>query len=124
MAAVAVVATAAPLWLLVPHSPLWLVALALAICGASIPMINAPYLGMLSTRIPRALRGKVIQSLITINQLAGPAGLLIAGPLFVPAGLHWTYALVAALATVATANFILAAISYPVGPPREPQAAA
>jgi hypothetical protein len=60
MAAIAVVATAAPLWLLVPHSPLWLVAIALAICGASIPMINAPYLGILSTRIPRALRGKVI----------------------------------------------------------------
>jgi MFS family permease len=124
MAAVAVVATAAPLWLLVPHSPLWLTAIALAICGASIPMINAPYLGMLSTRIPRALRGKVIQSLITINQLAGPAGLLIAGPLFVRLGVHAVYAIVAVLATIASANFILAVVSYPVGPPREPQAAA
>ena len=54
-------------------------ALALAICGASIPLINAPYLGMLSMRVPRALRGKVLQSLITINQLAGPLGYLIAG---------------------------------------------
>jgi len=124
MAAIAVVATAAPLWLLVPHSPLWLVAIALAICGASIPMINAPYLGILSTRIPRALRGKVIQSLITINQLAGPAGLLIAGPLFVRYGVHAVYAVVAVLATFASANFILAVVSYPVGPPREPQAAA
>ena len=87
-------------------------------------MINAPYLGMLSTRIPRALRGKVIQSLITINQLAGPAGLLIAGPLFVRFGVHAVYAIVAVLATFASANFILAVVSYPVGPPREPQAAA
>ena len=97
---------AAPLWLLVPDVPLVVSIVALAVCGASIPMINAPYLGMLSTRVPRALRGKVLQSLITINQFAGPIGFLIAGPLFVRAGLHWTYALVAALATVATANFI------------------
>ena len=93
LAAVAVIATAAPLWLLVPHSPLWLVALALAICGASIPMINAPYLGMLSTRVPRALRGKVLQSLITINQLAGPARAARSpGPLFVRFGVHAIYA--------------------------------
>jgi predicted MFS family arabinose efflux permease len=123
MAAIAVVATAAPLWLLVPDSPLWLVAIALALVGASIPMINAPYLGMLSTRIPRALRGKVIQSLITINQLAGPLGLVIAGPLFAKLGLHAVYAIIAVLASFASANFILAVVTYPVGP-REPQTAA
>jgi len=67
MAAVAAVFTAAPLWLLVPHVPLAVAGTALAVCGASVPLINAPYLGLLSTRIPKALRGKVIQSLITIN---------------------------------------------------------
>ena len=67
--------------------------------------------------------GKVIQSLITINQLAGPAGLLIAGPLFVHLGVHAVYAIIAVLATFASANFILAVVSYPVVP-REPQAAA
>ena len=113
MSAAATIATAAPLWLLVPDVPLVVNVVALALCGASIPMINAPYLGMLSTRVPRALRGKVLQSLITINQFAGPIGFLIAGPLFVHAGLHWTYALVAALATVATANFITAVWNEP-----------
>jgi MFS family permease len=108
MAGLSTLATAGPLWLLVPDAPLALPLAALALCGASIPMINAPYLGMLATRVPRALRAKVLQALITINQLAGPIGFVIAGPLFVHAGLHWTYALVAALATVATANFLTA----------------
>lgn len=114
MSAAATIATAAPLWLLVPDVPLVVSLLALAVCGASIPMINAPYLGMLSTRVPRALRSKVLQALITINQFAGPVGFVIAGPLFVRAGLHWTYALVAALATVATANFFTAVWNEPV----------
>jgi MFS family permease len=114
MSAAATIATAAPLWLLVPDVPLAVSLLALAICGASIPMINAPYLGMLSTRVPRALRSKVLQALVTINQFAGPIGFVIAGPLFVRAGLHWTYALVAALATVATANFFTAVWNEPV----------
>jgi len=108
MAAVAAVFTAAPLWLLVPHVPLAVTGVALAICGASVPLINAPYLGLLSTRIPKALRGKVIQSLLTINNVAGPVAFVIAGPLFVHAGLQAAYALIAALATFATVNFILA----------------
>jgi MFS family permease len=119
MAAFAVVATAAPLWLLVPDLPLWVVGTALAICGASIPMINAPYLGMLTTRVPKALRGKVLQAIITINQAAGPLGYVIAGPLFVHAGLHAAYAVVAGLATVASLNFILAVTSGGVGVAQE-----
>ncbi len=107
LAAIAAVFTAAPLWLLVPHTSLVLVGLALAICGASVPLINAPYLGMLSVRVPRALRGKVLQSLITINQLAGPFGYAVAGTLFVAIGLHATYALIAGLATLASINFIV-----------------
>lgn len=116
LAAIAVIATAAPLWLLVPHLPLWVVGIALAICGGSIPLINAPYLGMLTTRVPKALRGKVLQSLITINQLAGPLGYLVAGPLFVSVGLHAVYALVAGLATFASVNFILAVLSNSTAP--------
>jgi MFS family permease len=108
MAAYAVIGTAAPLWLLVPHLPIAVVGVALAICGASIPMINAPYLGWLSVRVAPALRGKVLQSLISINQLAGPLGYVVAGPIFVHAGLHAAYAVIAVLATCASLNFILA----------------
>jgi MFS family permease len=116
LAAIAVLFTAAPLWLLAPQVPLVVIVLALAVCGASIPVINAPYLGMLSTRVPRALRAKVLQSLITINQVLGPVGYIVAGPLFVHAGLHATYALVAALATAAALNFAAVALSSPAAP--------
>ncbi len=108
LASLAVIATAAPLWLLVPHVPLAVVGLALAVCGASIPLINAPYIGMLTVRVPKALRAKVLQSLLTINQISGPLGYVVAGTLFVRAGLHGTYVVVAALATIASLNFILA----------------
>ncbi len=80
----------------------------LAICGASLPLINAPYLGWLSMRVPPALRGQVLQSTITINQLAGPLDYIIAGPIFVHAGLHVAYSVIAALATGASLNFIVA----------------
>jgi len=122
MAAIAAIFTAAPLWLLVPNVPLAVIGLALAVCGASVPLINAPFLGLLSTRVPKALRGKVIQSLVTINNIAGPAAFLVAGPLFVHAGLHGAYALIAALATFASVNFILATRAPSVGAPRAQEA--
>ncbi|MBA3843486.1 MAG: MFS transporter [Actinobacteria bacterium] len=113
---IGLIATALPLWLLVPHVPIWLVAPALAIVGCSLPIINAPYITLLQTRVPVALRGKVLQSVITINGVAGPLAYVIAGPLFVHAGLHVAYAMVAALATVASANFIFTVLSEPSVP--------
>jgi Zn-dependent protease len=71
-------------------------------------LINAPYIGMLTVRVPVALRAKVLQSLLTINQISGPLGYLVAGTLFVRIGLHGTYTVVATLATFASLNFILA----------------
>jgi hypothetical protein len=111
LAAAAAVGLSAPLWLLVPHAPLAVVIVALALSGFCNPMINAPYIAMLSTRIPKALLAKVFQAIITANQLAGPAGYAIAGALFAGIGLHKTYAIVAALATVAAANFVQAVLA-------------
>jgi hypothetical protein len=71
-------------------------------------LINAPYIGMLTVRVPPALRGHVLQSLITINQVLGPVGYVLAGVLFTRIGLHQTYAVMAVLGTFATVNFILA----------------
>jgi predicted MFS family arabinose efflux permease len=114
LAAISVAGLSAPLWVLVPHTPLAVVVAALALSGFSNPLINAPYLGMLSTRVPRALQAKVIQTLITANRVAGPLGYALAGPLFVGLGLHASYAVVAALASFAAVNFIAAVASNPV----------
>jgi MFS family permease len=114
LASVAALGLGPPLWLLVPQSPLWVVGIALAIVGAAVPLVNAPYIGMLTMRVPNALRGHVLQSLLTINQLLGPLGYVVAGTLFARAGLHATYAVIAVLGTLATLNFVVA-----VGPIRD-----
>jgi MFS family permease len=107
LASYAALGTGPPLWFLVPHLPLAVVAVALAVIGASVPLINAPYIGMLTVRVPPALRGHVLQSIITINQVLGPVGYVLAGFLFTRIGLHETYAVMAVLGTFATLNFIV-----------------
>jgi MFS family permease len=114
LASVAALGLGPPLWLLVPQSPLWVVGIALAIVGAAVPLVNAPYIGMLTMRVPNSLRGHVLQSLLTINQLLGPLGYVVAGTLFAHAGLHATYAVIAVLGTLATLNFVVA-----IGPIRD-----
>ena len=116
LASAAALATGPPLWFLVPHVPLVVVGLVLAVIGASVPLINAPYIGFLQTRVPPALRGHVLQSLITINQVLGPLGYVVAGTLFARLGLHASYAVMAVLGTFATLNFIVAVAPLRGGP--------
>jgi MFS family permease len=122
LASLAALGTGPPLWVLVPHSPIWLVGIALAVVGASVPLINAPYIGMLQTRVPPSLRGHVLQALVTINQLLGPAGYVLAGVLFAAIGLHTTYAVMAVLGTFATFNFVVTVLPM-IGAPVAQEAA-
>jgi MFS family permease len=102
---------AVPFWLLVPHVPLAVFVVAMAVIGFGNPMTNAPYFGILTTRVPPALFPKVIQAIIVSNQVIRPAAYAAAGFLFASLGLHTIYAVAAALATAASANFILAVLS-------------
>jgi MFS family permease len=108
IATFAAVALAAPFWLLVPHIPLAVFVFAMAITGFGNPMTNAPYFGILTTRVPPALFPKVLQAIIVSNQLIRPAAYATAGFLFASIGLHTIYAIAAALASIASLNFILA----------------
>lgn len=108
IAVFAAVALAAPFWLLVPHVPLAVFVLAMAVIGFGNPMTNAPYFGILTTRVPPALFPKVLQAIIVSNQVVRPAAYATAGFLFASLGLHTVYALAAVLASVASLNFILA----------------
>jgi MFS family permease len=108
-AAVAGMATALPLWLLVPNLGFAFIAAGVALSAAAIPTINAPYLAMLSTRVPHQLQGRVLQSIMTIANFAGPLAYLVAAPTIIGLGLTWSYAIIAAAATVAGLNFVLAA---------------
>ena len=45
------------------------------------PLVNAPLIGVLTTRTPETLRPKVMTGVITMAMMAGPIGLLVVGPL-------------------------------------------
>jgi hypothetical protein len=99
---------ALPLWLLVPELPIAVVAVALAASSSAIPLMNAPYLTLLSTRVPAGLRGSVLQSILSINNVAGPLGYALAGPLFDQIGPRAVYPLIAGLVTAASVNVFTA----------------
>ncbi|OXM54807.1 MFS transporter [Amycolatopsis thailandensis] len=109
LAAGAAVVIALPLWVLVTGATLpWLLA-ALALSAAAVPVLNAPYFTLLTTRVPPVWRPKVLQAVITVNALGGPAGFLLAGFLIDRAGLDPVLYLVAMVATFASAVFVTAA---------------
>jgi MFS family permease len=106
LAGIGAIVTALPLWFLVPDLPVWGVAFVLVVSGAAIPAINAPYISLLQTRVPPALRAQVLQTLLTINTLLAPLGFALAGPLLSWLGVRGVYVVVAALATFATLVFL------------------
>ncbi len=107
----AAIAIAAPFWLLVPHVPLVVIVVAMAVIGFANPMTNAPFFGILTSRVPPPLFPKVLQAIIVSNQVIRPAAYATAGILFAAVGLHAVYAIAAAVSTLASLNFILALVS-------------
>ena len=81
LAAVGIVALPLPIWLLGLDLPLWATMAALFVSTIPQPLVNAPVIGLMTTRTPEALRPKVMTSVLTVAMLAGPVGLAAAGPL-------------------------------------------
>jgi predicted MFS family arabinose efflux permease len=79
LSAFAILAFAAPMWVLplLPPAPIVAAALFAAMCFT--PLINGPTLAVLTARTPEALRAKVMTAIISINTVATPAGLLLSG---------------------------------------------
>jgi MFS family permease len=81
LGAVALVLLTVPIPLLGLPIPAWAV-IAVLFTGAIFgPLVNAPLIGVLTTRTPETLRPKVMTGVITMAMLAGPVGLLVVGPL-------------------------------------------
>ncbi len=81
LGAVAFIAMSLPLWLLGLHLPAVAVVAVLAVSSLFGPLINAPLIGVITARTPEALRPKVMTSVLTFALLAGPVGMLLAGPM-------------------------------------------
>ncbi|MFG1678324.1 MFS transporter [Micromonospora sp. NPDC049282] len=108
LARVAMVAISVPLWFLLLPVPLPALAAAVAVSSAAVTVSNAPYAAIVSTRAPAAVLPVVIQTVITIGNIAGPAGLLLAGVLTDWVGIGASLLVIAVTATLATVNVLVA----------------
>jgi MFS family permease len=118
IAAVSIVAMMLPLWLLGVELPAWAVMLALFASAVPQPLVNAPIISLIVGGAPEALRPKVMTSLLTLAMLAGPIGLLAAGPLLEQYGPRPVFLLIAAGMTLFAGFFAWVAVRY--GEPRRP----
>jgi MFS family permease len=103
-------AQALPLWLLVLHLPAVAAVGVLFASGVANGLINPSLHAIVTLRIPPALRGTVMTSLMTLYALAMPIGILGAGPLLDAFGVDPFFAAAAAVQTLTMAGVALAAL--------------
>ncbi len=106
----AMVLVVLPLWALVADLPWEAVGVFLLLCGVFVPLVNAPIMGLLSTRPPEALRAKVMTAVMTSSALGGPAGRLVVGPMFQHWGISATYAALAGALSFGALLFVAAVL--------------
>jgi MFS family permease len=102
-------AQALPIWLLVLHLPAAAAVGVLFVSGLANGLINPSLHAIVTLRIPPALRGTVMTSLMTLYALAMPIGILGAGPLLDAFGVDPVFAAAAAVQTLTMAGVALAA---------------
>jgi predicted MFS family arabinose efflux permease len=98
-----------PLWIVVFPVSWPVVAAALVLTGVIVPLVNAPFMGILSTRPPLALRAKVMTAVLTASGLGGPLGRLLVGPVYNLNGNSAVWVLIAGGITLGALLFALAA---------------
>ena len=120
LAAIGIVALSLPIWLLGLDLPLWATLAALFASTIPQPLVNAPVIGLMTTRTPEALRPKLMTAVLTIAMLAGPIGLVAAGPLLEAYGTRTVFVIIAAGMTVFALYFASVALRF--GPRDVPEA--
>lgn len=114
LGAAAAVATATVLWPLTLDLPVGAVGLAVFLSGVAVPLLNAPYLTVITLHTPPLLRAKVMTALMAANMLAAPLGYLCAGPAMASVGVRWVFAGVACVATLCAALLLYVASAHVV----------
>jgi predicted MFS family arabinose efflux permease len=115
LASLGVVCATLPLWI-VALDVSWPVACAAVIaCGVFVPSVNAPFMGLLTTRPPAAVRAKVMTTVLTISGLGSPLGRLAVGPVYHAAGNAGVWVLIAGGLSIGSVLFIAAAIRGSAG---------
>jgi MFS family permease len=109
LGAVAFVALTVPIFALAVELPVPAVMVACAASSFFGPLVNAPLIGVITMRTPEPLRAKVMTAVLTIAMLAGPVGMVVAGPLLEAWGPRQVFLLVASGQLLATIPFALVA---------------
>ncbi len=110
LACVGIVAATLPLWV-VAASVSWPVACAAVVaCGVFVPLINAPVMGIITTRPPEALRPKVMTAVLTASGIGGPVGRLLVGPVYRWGGNGGVWIAIAGGMSVGAALFIASVV--------------
>ncbi len=109
LGATAFVALTLPVFALAFELPVPAIVLALALSSFFGPLVNAPLVGVITMRSPEAIRAKVMTGVITAAMLAGPVGMLIAGPLLESWGARPVFLLVACGQLLAVIPFAVVA---------------
>ncbi len=111
LGATAFVALTLPVFALAIELPIPAIVVALALSSFFGPLVNAPLIGVITIRSPEAVRAKVMTGVITAAMLAGPIGMLIAGPLLESWGARPVFLLVAVGQLLAVIPFALVAFA-------------
>ena len=123
LASAAILLASLPLWALVVPLPWPAAALAVLGFGLFIPLVNAPAIGIVTTRPPAAVRAKVMTAVMTASALGGPVGRLAVGPLAEWGGLGVTFAAVAGVMTLGATLFAATALRSETTAPPAPTGA-
>ena len=102
----ACVAMVLPLWLLVFDLPAWGVGAVLFASALFIPLINAPFIAVLTRRTPMSLRPKVMTAVVSAESVTRPVGYALAGPALSLIGLGAVYLLTAIGMTAVALMFL------------------
>ena len=109
LGATAFIALTLPVFALAIELPVPAIVVALALSSFFGPLVNAPLIGVITMRTPEAVRAKVMTAVITLAVLAGPAGMLIAGPFLESWGARPIFLLVAVGQLLAVIPFAVVA---------------
>jgi hypothetical protein len=105
LAAVAIVAMSLPLYLLAFSLPWAISVLVVGAFAFFTPLVNAPLIGVLTVRTPKALRPKLMTAVLTVATIAGPLGFLAAGEAHRHVSLSTFFVVLSALMTLSGLAF-------------------
>jgi predicted MFS family arabinose efflux permease len=110
LACIAMVLATLPLWLIAFPIPWPAAAAAVVVCGIFVPMVNAPVMGLITTRPPAALRAKVLTAVMTASGVGSPIGRILVGPIYRAWGNGGVWVLIAGGLSLGTVAFIGAVV--------------